>query len=239
MRGVRLFPELRAMQPKLLLAPSTLLILAANLLPLLGVVYWGWDTFLVVMLFWMETVIFAFWAMVSILLGVPATEKETPSLGGRVALVIFFTLHSGLFMLVHFLFLWAMFSGDWRSEIRGAEDFYSKIVVAAGLWLPLMVSFIGRGVATLADRAPELSALSAPIVKQKTSAEDEEESNGAVGPLYVRIVILHLVIIAGAWLAQTFGSVAPFILLILFKTAVDLSFHLAAEAKARRKTLMV
>ncbi len=237
MRGIRLFPDLAAMQPKLLLSPSTLLILAANLLPLIGVIFWGWDTFLVVMLFWMETAIFAFWAMTSILLGVPATEKEIPSFGGRVALVIFFTLHSGLFMLVHLLFLWALFSGDWRSEILGAGDFFRKIVVNTGLWLPLLVSFIGRGVATMVDRAPELSTLSAPIVKPKAQADEDEEPKGAIGPLYVRIVILHIVIIAGAWLAQAFGSIAPFILLILFKTAVDLSFHLAAEARAYRNRL--
>ena len=48
------------------LHPATALLLLANLYPLLGVMLWGWDAFLLLMLYWMETVIVAFWTVVRV-----------------------------------------------------------------------------------------------------------------------------------------------------------------------------
>ena len=42
---------------------SVLFGLAANLIPLAGVLFWQWDTFQLLMLYWMETVIVAFWTI--------------------------------------------------------------------------------------------------------------------------------------------------------------------------------
>jgi hypothetical protein len=42
---------------------STLVGLIANLIPLYGVPYWQSHTFQLLMLYWMETVIFAFWTI--------------------------------------------------------------------------------------------------------------------------------------------------------------------------------
>ena len=37
--------------------------LIGNVTPLYGVLYWQWDTFQLLMLYWMETVVLAFWAL--------------------------------------------------------------------------------------------------------------------------------------------------------------------------------
>jgi len=37
--------------------------LAGNLVPLYGVLFWRWDTFQLLMLYWTETVIIAFWTI--------------------------------------------------------------------------------------------------------------------------------------------------------------------------------
>ena len=42
---------------------SILVGLIANLIPLYGVLYWQWDSFQLLMLYWMETVIIAFWTI--------------------------------------------------------------------------------------------------------------------------------------------------------------------------------
>ncbi|MBN8964880.1 MAG: hypothetical protein J0H89_05750, partial [Rhizobiales bacterium] len=39
--------------------PGTIITLIANLVPLIGVLAWGWDAFLLLTLYWMETVIVA------------------------------------------------------------------------------------------------------------------------------------------------------------------------------------
>jgi hypothetical protein len=45
---------------RLLLRPSVLILVAANLVPLIGVIFWGWDAFVLLMLYWLETAVIAF-----------------------------------------------------------------------------------------------------------------------------------------------------------------------------------
>ena len=36
-----------------LLQPSSLILIAANLVPLVGVIFWDWDAFVLLMLYWL------------------------------------------------------------------------------------------------------------------------------------------------------------------------------------------
>ena len=58
---------------------------------------------------------------------------------------------------------------------------------------------------------------------------------GSVGSeiamLYVRVVIMQMAIIFGAFVSTLLGSMAPFVILILLKTAVDAAFHLAVDLR--------
>ena len=47
-------------------APSVLILVAANLLPIVGVVFWGWDAFVLLMLYWLETAVIGFWTIVRV-----------------------------------------------------------------------------------------------------------------------------------------------------------------------------
>jgi Family of unknown function (DUF6498) len=132
-----------------LLRPSVLILVAANLVPLVGVI-WGWDAFVLLMLYWLETAVIAFWTIVRIAtlprdaLGKIRYEgsDKTPS---PLGLAAFFTLHAGIFMGVHFLFLWELFAGPWARKIHGPRDFVDQVIVATGLWVPLIALFVGRG----------------------------------------------------------------------------------------------
>ena len=56
----------KAATPRLARALWLLGLVAAfigNVTPLYGVLYWQWDTFQLLMLCWMETVILAFWTL--------------------------------------------------------------------------------------------------------------------------------------------------------------------------------
>jgi hypothetical protein len=56
----------QAATPRLARALWLLGLIAAfigNVAPLYGVLYWQWDTFQLLMLYWMETVILAFWTL--------------------------------------------------------------------------------------------------------------------------------------------------------------------------------
>lgn len=243
MSGIQIFPDPKAVTPRLLLSPSTLLVLSSNLIPLAGVAYWSWDAFLVLMFFWLETAIIAFWTMARILALPPGAGTIEMSNGARmasrIAMVVFYTLHSGIFMTVHFVFLWALFSGGWRAAVHGPGDFVDRIVIASGLWLPLAFSFLGRGIAVVLEsaRSGQAEGSGRRFVPGDAGAPaaTRMEMGAVIGGLYGRIVIMHLVILAGAWLTQVMGTLAPFLLLIGLKTFFDVLFHVTMDLQGGRK----
>ena len=218
-----------------LLQPSTLILLAANLVPLVGVILWDWDAFILLMLYWLETAVIAFWTIVRIAT-MPRNALGNMHFQGSdkpaapLALAAFFTLHAGIFMGVHFMFLWELFSGDWPRRIHSLRDFVAEIVIATGLWLPLIALFIGRGALTMFEMVePFLRRLFrlAPRRSEKTMLSPAET---ILFGLYVRILIMQFTIILGAWFALLIGTVGAYIFLIALKTAIDMAFQVFADA---------
>jgi len=213
---------------------SSLLLVAANLLPIAGVVWWGWDAFVLLMLYWLETAIIGFWTIVRLVatptsVDVNGKPLDEMNLVGRMALGAFVTVHAGIFMAVHFVFLWVLFSGAWSERIAGVASFVRVMIVGTDLWLPLAFLFVVRGVLVMGlalRRRLGIVADARPV--------EADDDNPIVG-LYVRIVVMQFTIILGAWFAILAGdSVGPLILLIALKTVVDvfsdrIAHHLAAK----------
>ena len=146
----------RQLLTRQLLQPASLILLVANLVPLIGVIVWGWDAFVLLMLYWLETAVIAFWTVLRIAMMPKAALGDIKFSGTDktpvpLVLAAFFTVHAGIFMAVHFLFLWELFSGEWSRKIRGIGAFYDQMVVGTGLWMPLLALFIGRGALMLFD----------------------------------------------------------------------------------------
>lgn len=138
-------------------------------------------------------------------------------------------------MAVHFLFLWVMFSDAWARRIHGPGDFVRQIVVDNRLWLPLAGLMLSRGVSFLFHVVrPELLQRieHALFPRRPVRIHVPAESIGSeIVMLYVRVVIMQLAIILGAFLSILLGSMAPFVILILLKTAVDVAIHLAVDLR--------
>src|SRR5262249_33344581 len=147
----------------------------------------------------------------------------------------FFVLHCGIFMGVHFMFLWIMFSDAWASRIHGPADFVRQIIVDSRLWLPLVILMLGRGVSFLFHvLRPELlhpierSLFPRPRVVIPAPAG---RVGGEIAMLYGRVVIMQVAIILGAFVAVVLGSMAPFVILIVLKTAVDVAIHIVVDLR--------
>ena len=56
---------------------------AANMLQVYGVLYWGWDIFQILMLYWMETAVIGFWALLRLAV-LPADLLGKMTVNGQV-----------------------------------------------------------------------------------------------------------------------------------------------------------
>jgi hypothetical protein len=226
-----------APQSKFFVYLPVVVLLISNLIPLVGVLYWGWDTFVLLMLYWLETVVIAFWTLFRILVAADVAKTFAGEVLLRIYMVVFFLIHSGGFMAGHFIFLWAFYGGEWTAKLQitqhdifetAPREFWNKMVLANGLLIPLIISFVGRGIAFVAEMAKQ------PLWTRLVGEEQRTTNGSLVGALYVRIVIMHLVILGGAALAQKYGALAPLVMLIAAKTIVDLWLFVRVDLKAQR-----
>lgn len=212
--------------------PGSLILVGANLVPIIGVIFWGWDAFVLLILYWLETAVIAFWTVVRVaasspeeLAGIQFGDQRAISSLGMAA---FFSLHAGLFMAVHFLFLWTLFSDDWSTRIHRPRSFIEQLVIDTGLWVPLLILFIARGALILFDKLrPRLLRWLRIVPRNEPPAAPGGDASLIFG-LYLRIFVMQFTIIIGAWFALLFGSSGALVILIAVKTAIDLGFQWAA-----------
>jgi hypothetical protein len=197
--------------------PATLILIAANLVPLVGVIFWHWDAFILLMLYWLETAVIAFWTIVRIAtlprdaLGNIRFSGST-STASPLGFAAFVMLHVGIFMGVHFMFLWELFGGDWARRIHGPRDFVDQVIVATGLWVPLLALFVGRGLLMMfASVEPSLRR------RFRLAPRPPDQHAATLGPaemalfgLYLRIIIMQVTIILGAFVALLVGTVGAY-----------------------------
>ena len=190
-------------QPVRLLSPSVLALILANLVPVFGAVYLGWQLSDVMVLYWSESAVIGLFNVLKIAV-----------VGRWLALVAapFFVSHFGAFMAVHFLFIYGFFVqglndfsvGDLREVMRTFTDLWPALfVLFISHAVSFFVNFIGRG--------------------ERGRARLEE----LMSEPYSRIIFMHLVIIFGGGLALVLGEATPALLLvILVKIIVDVRAHM-------------
>jgi hypothetical protein len=172
-----------------------------------GVLLFDWPTFTVLALYWLENVIIGAFTAARILAAGARTERYVQSL----ATTAFFTVHYGLFCLVHGVFVATLFGG---------------IGTAHGLLDPvlLMVGRISGDAVGAIVVAAMVIAAAADAWRAAARDADEDEAVGRimVEP-YGRIVVLHLVLIGGGFLMQMLKLPAlAALLLVAIKLAYDL-----------------
>lgn len=190
-------------------ANSIASIVFSNLLPLLGVLYAGWDIYTLLVAYWFETLIIAFWTVITIdqhqgteTLGFSGRTRRNQGTAATGA--AFITVHAGFFLAIHLFLMSALYGSGWPGHLQSAWVFIDTFVIGQGLWPMLAALFLQRAVIFWQERK-------APSVLP------------AIAGLYLRIIVMQLVIIIGAWGVLLFGSgLWGLILLIAMKAALDL-----------------
>jgi hypothetical protein len=197
--------------------PSFLVLIAANLYPVAAVLFFGWEVFLLLVLFWMENLVIGFFTVLKMLFA--GGEKS-----GRLvkfSIIPFFCLHYGIFALVHGVFVFVLFGGVFSSDSAFIDlETPRQQFMSYQLSLGSLTLFISHGVS---------------FVYNYIGAGEYKNSNpnNLMQQPYGRVVILHLTIIFGGFLMMLLGSpVAGLLLLIVLKTALDLRAHLREHDKA-------
>jgi uncharacterized membrane protein YphA (DoxX/SURF4 family) len=215
------FGWLDAISPRFWRAPSVIVLIAANLLPLYGVLFWGWDLYTLMVLYWMETGIIGFFGILEMALAARLLA---------LMLVPFFIVHFGGFMAGHIFFLTVMFGDRVPHELTGLPDVIWALLVKHGLWLAFAGLFVSHGLSFVLNVLPAAAKEWRATAKQKgvafaTIAPAREPMTAMTAP-YARIVVMHVTILVGALLVHVFRTkLAALLLLIVLKIAVDIAAH--------------
>ncbi len=197
-------------------------LVAVNLMPLVGVLGFGWSTFDLMALYWFENGIIGLFAVLKILLS-RGDGNGPGAVLGRLFTAGFFTLHYGAFWSVHGLFVMTLFGGP-ANRALGAMD------------LPLGFFFGGVGIAGVALQGGLLLAAMGLFASHAVSfvgnvvlkGEDlERTARELMSQPYGRVVVLHVTLVLGGFLVLGLGgATAALALFVLLKTGVDLAAHL-------------
>jgi hypothetical protein len=173
-----------------------------------GVAFFDWPTFTVLALYWLENVIVGGFTAVRILAAGSRTGRHVESL----AATAFFAVHYGLFCLVHGVFVATLFGG-----IRTLSGIADPVLLMIGR---VAGDRIGVLVVIAMVVAAALDALRA---WQAMDTGDAKAIRNIMAEPYGRIVVLHVVLIAGGLTvaALQLPSLAA-VLLVAFKLAHDL-----------------
>ncbi len=195
-------------------SPTALVLIAANLLPLYGVLVLGWAVLPIMVLFWLENIVIGVLNMLRILFASPTDAARWTS---KFVLVPFFTVHYGLFTAVHGLFVFALFGGEpYKALVDGlwTIDAARHAITEFALW---------PGIGALA--ASHLFSFFWNYLGQREFQQARPEA--LMQAPYSRVIVLQVTIILGGMLIQVLHSpLWALLLLIGLKIGVDLRAHL-------------
>lgn len=182
--------------------------------PVVGILWLGWDWREVVLLYWLENVTVGVVTVISMLRSprltdagrTPITFNGSSRPAPRFGLVLFFMAHYGIFTLVHGVFVLLMVRGVFGMYAGKPPALDAAPIDLGGILLTWGVGSVVQIV--LACIAPR-------------------DGLAAVGTLfsspYRRIIVLHVTVLGGAWLISRLDwPAAAALLLVALHFALDL-----------------
>ena len=209
---------------------SSLVLILANLIPVVGVLLYQWDVLSILLLYWAESVVIGVLNVArmvacdsgNVMQGmlalanrpVPDELRENmPQIAGaalKFFLIPFFVVHYGMFCFGHLTAVVGIFgsggislrAGSALAELWQATFWIAVAAVFASHLYSFFANFIGEG---------EYKRANLMLLMRRP---------------YGRIIAMHVAIVLGAGLVMWLGSPLPMLLiLILIKTFLDIRLH--------------
>jgi hypothetical protein len=204
--------------PSVWQSPSVIVLVAANLVPLAGVMFFGWEVFPIMLLFWLENIIMGGFNVLKMLLArglVPQVRGGPVPHLIKLFLVPFFCVHYGGFTVVHGIFVFVLFGGGLRAGpgLSPDLDLVMNQISQQHLWWAVVGLALSHGFSFAWNyvRGREYRTITADRLMMQP---------------YGRVVVLHIAIIGGGFLILALGSpTAALALLVLLKIGLDVIMH--------------
>jgi hypothetical protein len=214
--------------------PAQAALVLANLVPLAGVLLFGWDALALLLLYWLENLVIGAYTLLRMV-----RAEGFKGLGAGA----FFVFHYGFFCAIHGVFIVSIaslglpenpadqiFPGDAGGPLMpflllgNLIDWIGREMPGL-LFLPLLGFVISHG----------LSFYEHVIV----GGEDEGRSAQKImGDPYRRIAVMHVAILAGAGLIISVGggsAIPMLVVLVALKTGIDLAQHRKEHRRRARE----
>ena len=214
---------------------SIVALVAANAVPVVGVLFFGWDAFYLVLLYWSENVVIGFYNVLKIACAKVAHPVEHL---GKLFVIPFFMVHYGGFCAVHGFFVLAMFKKEDAGVMQAADwpCFFVFVQMLLGVILhawsvippnmryAILALFISHGISFIGNYLIKGEYLTAKVKNQ-------------MGDPYARVIVMHIAILGGGFLTMAIGSpVILLLVLIVLKTILDVKLHQREHRKKQKST---
>jgi hypothetical protein len=228
-----------------------------NLIPLAGVLLLGWRLADLMLLYWLENGIIGGFTILKILTSRAPRDMPRPTATeihvslphrlGAVGTALFFTVHYGLFWIVHGVFVHVFFVSGPGFGPFGAGSGGPLGGPGGPFWGPLPsgpfggVPMVPEGVGPAVGGGFALALLSlvlshgvSYLVHYLGRGEDRSLSPSALMQQpYGRVTVLHVTILGGGFVAMVLGQpLLSLVLLVGLKIAVDVRAHRREHAQA-------
>jgi hypothetical protein len=190
------------------LRQSGFLLVAANLVPLFGVLFLDWDLFLVLALFWVENVVIGAFGILKV------AFASSGGIAKRISSTLFFILHYGGFMFAHAMVLITLF-GD-SANVEGCIETVEELLhylIRGDVGLAVLALIVSHGWSFMSNF-------------QGTAEYERLSGEDAMTLPYRRVVITQAGLLCGGVAIESFGSpLAGLVVLVAVKILIDLRFH--------------
>jgi cytochrome c oxidase subunit IV len=232
-------------------------LLVANAIPLVGVLFFGWNVWTILTIYWLENGVVGIFNVLKMARAAAPEDEGAAAVtmngkpiaaSAKTVLIPFFIAHYGLFWLVHGFFILALplflsFGSAVGGSLSGDPVFTfpdpGSVGVIPG---PVVGPAAGFASGLTSDPVGILIVIVGLFVSHGLSYRLDYIGRGEylrtnvarqMFAPYGRLVILHITIIFGAFaIALTGAPEAAIAVLVVLKTALDLALHLAERRRA-------
>jgi hypothetical protein len=233
-------------------------LIVANAIPLFGAIFFGWNVWMILIVYWLENGVVGFFNVLKILRAEGPADPTSDwrmngkpmAAVGRAGIAGFFVIHYGLFWFVHGIFVLTLplFAGlgasfrdlgpfEGEGPFPGPGQFPGEGLEVGGLSpftpAPDMLAGFEIGAVLLAVVALAISHGVSYWFNFLGRGEYRRTSPAAqMFAPYGRLMVLHITIILGGMaIALTGAPAAALAILVVLKIVMDVGFHLAEHRK--------